>query len=80
MDKHQEVIETAKEDNKVFPFELVCRSGVSYAAAGVYITLLTCPWGIDDPDELVGRGLQRKAVEEALEELLGRGLIERRRL
>lgn len=63
-----------------FPETLVAASGVSYAATGVYMTLLNFPWGIDDPDELVGRGLTREAVESALQELLDNGLIERRRL
>lgn len=63
-----------------FPETLVAASGVSYAATGVYMTLLNFPWGIDDPDELVGRGLTRETVEAALQELLDNGLIERRRL
>lgn len=63
-----------------FPETLVAASGVSYAATGVYMTLLYFPWGIDDPDELVGRGLTRETVEAALQELLDNGLIERRRL
>lgn len=66
--------------NQFLPFELVSRTGVTFAAAGVYLLLLRHPKGIADPSELSGRGLTEAEVKEALEELLGRGLIERRRL
>lgn len=66
--------------NQFLPFELVGCTGVTYAAAGVYLSLLLRPEGVADPSELSGRGLTEDEVKEALEELLGRGLIERRRL
>ena len=62
--------------NQFLPFELVSRTGVTFAAAGVYLLLLRHPEGIADPSELSGRGLTEDEVKEALEELLGRGLIE----
>lgn len=66
--------------NQFLPFELVSRTGVTFAAAGVYLSLLRHPEGIADLSELSGRGLTEDEVREALQELLDNGLIERRRL
>ena len=60
------------------PAELAGESGVSYAAVGVYLALLACPDGVADPVQLAGRGLIATQTAEAVDELVARGLVERR--
>lgn len=77
---NREITLMCNHANQFLPFELVSRTGVTFAAAGVYLSLLVRPEGVSDPSELSGRGLTEAEVKEALEELRGRGLIGWRRL
>jgi uroporphyrinogen-III C-methyltransferase len=64
----------------VVPTYLLQDRSLTYQALVVYVVLLAFPDGVGDPVELVGRGLAEAEIEEALGELLDRGLIERRQV
>lgn len=64
----------------VVPTHLLQDPFLTYQALAVYVVLLAFPDGGGDPAELVGRGLAEIEIEEALRELLNRGLIERRQV
>ncbi len=64
----------------VVPTHLLQDPFLTYQALAVYVVLLAFPDGVGDPAELVGRGLAEIEIEEALRELLNRGLIERRQV
>lgn len=64
----------------VIPTLLLQDRSLPYQALAVYVVLLTFSDGVSDPAELVGRGLAEAEIEEALCELVDRGLIKRRQV
>lgn len=64
----------------VIPTYLLQDRSLTYQALAVYVVLLAFPDGVGDPAEFIGRGLTENEIEEALRELLNRGLIERRQV
>jgi uroporphyrinogen-III C-methyltransferase len=64
----------------VVPTHLLQDPFLTYQALAVYVVLLAFPDGVGEAAELLGRGLTEIEIEEALRELLNRGLIERRQV
>lgn len=75
-----DLVRVLRRSVTVIPTYLLQDRSLPYRALAVYVVLLAFPDGVGDSAELVGRGLAEAEVEEALRELVDRGLIERRQV